>query len=125
MVWLLLSVGGLAHWLGTLGHTQRDAENWIKANIPAESVLIGDAASGIGVRSAFQILPVIPNLCNDRAPLSQFSQRPLYVCILDGDFVEKWWKERYPHLINPQNRVQLFPRVVKFPVGIYRISARH
>lgn len=120
-VWLLVAGYRLQDWLRHIEYQRSAVETWIKQNTPSNAVLLGDVASGVALDTSRQIVPVIPNLCNDQNPVERFAPRPRYIIILDGRFREKWWFEHYPALMKESNRVALFPRVIKYPVGIYRV----
>jgi hypothetical protein len=42
--------------------------------------------------------------------------------ILDGKFKEPWWRKNYPALVAPDNRIHLFPRLIRLPVGVYAVG---
>lgn len=120
-VWIIIACFRLQDWLRHIEFQRNAVGTWIQQNLPSNAVLLGDVASGVALDTRLQIVPVIPNLCNDRSPVEQFAGRPRYIVILDGQYREKWWFQHYPALLTAQNRVAYFPRVVKYPVGIYRV----
>ena len=68
------------------------------------------------------MVSVIPGLCNADAPLEQFATQQRYIVILDERLREKYWTERYPEDLTYERRICLFPSILKFPVGIYRVG---
>lgn len=119
--WLIVAGYRLQDWLRHLSYHQAEVTTWIRQSVPPNAVLLGDVASGVAIDTRLQIVPVIPNLCNDQNPVERFAGRPRYIVILDGSFRERWWFQHYPALLTPQNRVAYFPLVIKYPVGIYRV----
>lgn len=122
VTWISVNSCWGADWLMHLTYVQRDADRWLTRNIPADSVLIGDVAPGLCLNSRFVAVSVIPGLCNDETPLENFVNRPRYIVILDERLLEPYWRYRYPEEIEHSHRICLFPSIVKFPVGIYRVN---
>jgi 4-amino-4-deoxy-L-arabinose transferase-like glycosyltransferase len=114
----------LQDWLLHLRYTRQEVQGWIEQNIPQQSVLLGDVASGVAIDTRHRLVPVIKDLCNDKDPVGRFSDRPCYILVMEGEYRQKWWFQHYPHLLIPENRVAYFPRVVKYPVGIYRVPPK-
>lgn len=112
----------LGDWARSLSYSRNEAEAWIRANVPPNSVLIGDMASGVALDTRLRIVPVIAKLCNDDHPVERYKGRPTYLVMMDGAFRQKYWKRHYPYLFSQRYRVAYFPRVVKYPVGIYRVD---
>jgi len=121
--WLLINGGYLSDWLTHLEYAQRDASRWLAAALPAGSVVIGDVAPGLCLYNNFEAISVIPGLCNDRQPVERFHGRTRAIVILDGPLKERWWTEHYPRLVAPEKRVRLFPRIGRFPVGVYMVNS--
>jgi 4-amino-4-deoxy-L-arabinose transferase-like glycosyltransferase len=112
----------LQDWLRTLDYTQRDAERWIAAHLPPDSILIGDVGPGLCRNHPMRALNVIPNLCNYDRPVERMAPARRYIVILDEHVKEKYWLQTYPHLVAPERRLRLFPRLVKYPVGLYPVE---
>ena len=120
-VWAAVNALWLGDWLTHLRYTQRDADRWLAANLPANSVLIGDAAPGLCLNSRFVAVSVIPGLCNDRRPLETFAASARYVVILDGQRNTDWWRSRYPDVIRSERLKRTFPRLINFEVTVYEV----
>jgi hypothetical protein len=71
----------------------------------------------------FQVVSVIPNLCNWRNPVEEYARSNTYLLILDERFRERFWMEKSPQLIAPERRKHLFKNVIRFDVGLYPIDA--
>ncbi len=112
----------LTDWARNLSYSRQEVEHWIQGNVPPNSVLVGDMASGVALDTRLPIVPVIAKLCNDDHPVERYRGRPTYLVMLDGAFREKYWKRHYPYLFDPKYRVAYFPRVIKYPIGIYRVD---
>ncbi|MCX6378404.1 MAG: glycosyltransferase family 39 protein [Armatimonadetes bacterium] len=121
-LFLIVSALRLGDWARNLSYSRQEAEQWIQANIPPNSVLIGDMASGVAIDTRLPLVPVIAKLCNDDQPVEQYKGRPTFLVVLDGEYRHKYWKRHYPYLLSPHYRVAYFPRVVKYPIGIYRVD---
>lgn len=121
-LWIGWNALWLGHWWTHRSYARRDADRWLAANLPPETVLLGDAAPGVCLNNRFRVVNVIPDLCNDRNPVERFASAPRVIVILDGKFKEDWWKEHYPQYVAETERLKLFPRIVRFPVGIYRVN---
>ena len=120
-VWALVALGWMGDWLRHIAYTQRDADRWLAAHLPADSVLIGDVAPGLCMNNRFRVINVIPGLCNDKQPVERFAPAPRYIVILDGKFKEPWWRKNYPALVVPEHLVHYFPRLIRLPVGVYAV----
>lgn len=117
--WAVINTLWIADWLGHLRYTQRDADRWLATVLPAGSVVLGDAAPGLCMNNRLHAVPVLPGLCNDTAPVERFAPRALV--ILNGAKNVAWWRERYPEILTPANRIRLFPSLVRFEVAVYRV----
>ena len=113
----------LADWITHVSFAQRDASRWLAANLPPDTILIGDVAPGLSLYNRFKAVSVIPGLCNDRDPIARFSGLPRAVVILDGRDKEHWWAVHYPDIVAPGRRMALFPNVGRFSVGVYRVPS--
>ncbi len=122
VVWASINACWTTDWLAHLSYGRRSADRWLARSLPANSVLIGDVAPGLCLDNRFMAVSVIPGLCNGDAPLERFAGRPRYIVILDERFLEKYWTKRYPSELTYERRICLFPSIVKFPVGIYRVG---
>ncbi len=119
--WAGINACFTADWLAHLTYAQRDASRWLAMNMPPNTVMIGDVAPGVCLYNRFRAVSVISGLCNDKLPVERFAQWQRAVVILDGAYKERWWTERYPAVVRPVNRIALFPRITRFPVGVYRV----
>ncbi len=82
LMWAAVNGGWLLDWAGHIRHTQRDCDQWLQQHLPANAVLIGDAAPGLTLRSHITAVPVIPGLCNDNKPLEAFDKSSvLHHCV--------------------------------------------
>lgn len=122
VAWAGINIYWYADWGRNLAYTHRDASQWLAKNLPPDSVLVGDCAPGLCVSNSFRCVNVIPDLCNDKEPLSKWKDSPVYIAILDGAWKEAWWMENYPKAVVAENRITLFPRVVSHPVGVYKVE---
>ena len=118
-LWAIVNTGWLLHWSFTLSYTQRDSAQWLTTHLPANSVLYGDVASGLAPNLPFRVVPVIPGLSNEALPIISPGS-PRFLLILDNPYLPKFWKERYSALIQPLQKVQTFPKIVKFPAILFR-----
>jgi hypothetical protein len=119
--WALINGLWLGDWLTHLRYGQRDADRWLAANLPPESVLIGDAAPGLCLNNRFVAVNVIGGLCNDILPLEQFASRRRYVVILDGMRNTGDWRRLYPDIIRPGRVKHTFPHLIHFTVTVYEV----
>jgi len=122
LLWVAVNLYWTGDWLAHLSYAQRDADRWLAANLPANSVLIGDVAPGLCLDNRFQAINVIPGLCNDKAPVERFAPAPRYLVILDGKWKERWWLQHYPQYVAQEHRIHLFPRLLHWPVGVYTLE---
>jgi hypothetical protein len=122
LCWAAVNAGYYVDWATHLEYNQRAASRWIAANLPSNTVLIGDVAPGVALYNSNPAISVIPGLCNDQAPIERFAGRPRAVVILDEEIKERWWMTWYPALVSESNRTKLFPKIGRFPVGIYRLK---
>lgn len=121
-VWAIINALWIADWLGHLRYSQREADRWLASVLPADSVVLGDAAPGLCMNNRLRAVPVLPGLCNDAAPVERFAPRALV--ILNGARNVAWWRARYPEILTPANQIRLFPSLVRFEVAVYRVPAR-
>ena len=119
LLWAGVNAGWTLDWLTHLRYSQRDADAWLAHNLPPNTVLLGDVAPGLCLNNHFRAINVIPGLCNDDQPVERAAPNPVAIVILDANFKEPWWQAQYPALVAPSRRVAFFPRVVRFPVGVY------
>ncbi len=120
VVWGVVNAGWMTHWLLTLRWTQRDTEQWLVANLPADSVLIGDAAPALTINTGLRAVNVQPGLCNDTQPFEKFAGKPRYLVMIDEGNNFRWLEGQYPHRFTPAYRVKFFPDVMGFGVVVYR-----
>ena len=143
LVWVGLNSYWYADWLGHITYRQRDADAWLAAHLPANSVLLGAVAPGLCLNNRFECVVMIENLCNDHAPVERFAPAPRYIVILDTDsdverslrrpsqrlwanrWKEKWWVKRYPAIVQHDKRLYAFPHLIRryFTVGVYAVPA--
>ena len=129
VAWIGLNVYWYADWLRHLTYRQQEADQWLAAHLPTNSVLLGAVAPGLCLNNHFRCVSMIQNLCNDKSPVERFSPAPRYILLLDhndlsGDgWREWWWSVHYPELITPANRLHTFPGLLRpfFTVGIYAV----
>jgi 4-amino-4-deoxy-L-arabinose transferase-like glycosyltransferase len=121
--WVLINAGYYFDWATHLEYNQRAASQWITENLPANTVLIGDVAPGVALYHSNMAISVIPGLCNDRDPIERFAGKPRAIVILDGPIKERWWTTTYPDLVEQPKRTKLFPKIGRFPVGIYQVPS--
>ncbi len=145
--WIAGGVYWYADWLLHLSYRQRDADRWLAANLPPDSVLIGAVSPGLSMNNRFRCVNVIENLCNDEHPVEDAAPTPRYIVLLDREagyapvpassspgiisYRDKWadrWKERYwlrryPDLVQPQRRIKAFPNMLRpfFTIGVYPV----
>jgi hypothetical protein len=108
-------------WLLHLTYRQKQADRWLAAHLPPDSVLLGDIAPCLCLNNRFKAIHVQVDLCNDHQPVERFAPAPRYILILDGNWKERWWMKHYPDLVAPERRVHLFPRLLRFSVGVYAV----
>jgi 4-amino-4-deoxy-L-arabinose transferase-like glycosyltransferase len=121
-LWLLTNGYWLLDWVRSLSYTQYEMSRWLAQNMPPGSILIGDVAPGLCLDNHLQPVNVIPGLCNGNRPVetmaAKYPGKPLYIAILDGRWKERYWMERYPALVAPEQRLVL-ARVMRWDIGIY------
>ena len=122
-LWFAINSSWLLHWGFTLGNTQQDAIHWLKSNLPTDAVLYGDIASGLSPDLPFRTVPVVPGLCNEGLPVI-VPHAPRYLLILDEPYLPRFWIKQYPAIISPENRLKNFPKIVKLPAVLSRISVK-
>jgi 4-amino-4-deoxy-L-arabinose transferase-like glycosyltransferase len=113
----------LMDWARHLTYRQRDTCTWLVKHLPPDSVVFGAVAPGLTIDSGFVAVNVIEDLCNDRAPLTHYVDRPRYILILDDRWKERWWTRHYPDLVAPNHRVAAFHGVLRsfFTIGLYPV----
>jgi 4-amino-4-deoxy-L-arabinose transferase-like glycosyltransferase len=139
--WVGMNAYWYADWITHLTYRQRDADHWLAAHLPANSVLLGAVAPGLCLNNRLRCVPVIEDLCNDNAPVEKFADSPCYILILDGDYdgkgnppsaaqlsraerwKERWWMRHYPDLVRPEARLHAFPAMLRpfFTIGVYPV----
>jgi hypothetical protein len=120
-LWLVINAGWLSHWIYTLSYSQHEMSRLLSNTLPANSVLIGEAAPGVSMDNRFRVVNVLPGLCNDQQPVERFAGRPRYLVIMDGRTRKPFWDRFYPSLLAPERRI-LSAKVVGWEVGIYRVD---
>ena len=120
-LWLTIQAGWTADWLTHLRYAQRDTDRWLAANLPADTVLLGDIAPGVSLNNRFITVPVLWGLCNDVEPVERFAGRPRAVIILDGRWKEPLWIRHYPNLTRPERRIAS-AFIVNWEIGVYRVE---
>lgn len=120
-VWAVVNLYWMGDWLLHLSYHQRDADRWLAAHLPANSVLLGAIAPGLCMNNRFVVVNVMRGLCNDTRPVERFAPAPRYILILDVPWEEKWWVQHYPELVAPERRLHLFKPILRrgFSVGVY------
>ena len=145
--WIVGGAYWYADWMRHLSYRQRDADRWLAANLPPDSVLIGAVSPGLSMNNRFRCVNVIENLCNDEHPVENAAPSPRYILLLDREmgyapvpasnspgiipYTERWadrWKERYwlrhyLDLVQPQRRIMAFPNMLRpfFTIGVYPV----
>ena len=120
-MWALINVFWLGDWAMHLSYRQFELDRWLAGHLAIGTILIGDAAPGLCLDNHFEVVNVIPGLCNDDRPLEQFSSRPRTIAILDDEVKESWWIQHYPHEVASERRAGPRMRIVRWPVGIYPV----
>ncbi len=120
IVWGVVNTVWLAQWLCTLRWTQRDTEQWLAAKLPADSVLIGDAAPGLTINTKFRAVNVLEGLCNDTRPFDKYPDKPRYLVMLNERNNFLWLEGQYPNQFLSTNRLKFFPDVMGFEIVVYR-----
>jgi hypothetical protein len=123
MVWSVVNLYWTGDWLLHLTYRQRDADRWLTANLPANSVLIGAVTPGLSMNNGFVCVNVIEKLCNDHQPLETYAPAPRYVLILDDGWREAWWQRHYPAVIARERRIHAFRGLLRpfFVIGVYKV----
>ncbi len=120
-VWALVNTLWLGDWLTHLSYAQRDADRWLAANLPPQSVLIGDAAPGLCLNNRFVVVNVITGLCNDHHILEDFASYPRYVVLLDGPRNVGAWNKSYPDIIRSGCVKKTFPHMINFSITVFEV----
>ncbi len=126
-IWATVNLCWMGDWLGHLTYRQRDADRWLAANLPANSVLIGAVTPGLCLNNRFVCVNVIAKLCNDHQPVERYAPAPRYVIILDEKWREVWWQRNYPELLRPENRIHHFDGLLRpfFVIGVYKVNDKN
>ena len=126
ILWGALNLYWTSDWLRNLTWKQRDADRKLAIMLPPDSTLLGSVAPGLCLNNHFKVVNVIPGLCNDDNPIDKVNS-PAYIVILDDEFhklkwKDRWWVERYPELVRPQNRAPELGTILRpfFYPGVYR-----
>ena len=143
--WVGLNTYWYTDWVTHRTYRQRDADRWLAAHLPPNSVLFGAVAPGLCMNNRFRCVSVIQDLCNDNAPLERFAGSPRYILIIDRDediksntsgdslsaaqsmradrWKERWWMQHYPDLVRPEKRLYAFPSMLRafFTIGVYPV----
>jgi 4-amino-4-deoxy-L-arabinose transferase-like glycosyltransferase len=120
-LWAAWNAAWLVDWARHINYSQQDTSRWLAANLPSNSVLIGDVAPGLSLDNPFRAIHVQPGLVNDKDPVGRYAGSPRYVVILDGRWKERYWLDRYPELVDPARRIKL-AHVLRWDVGIYAVD---
>ena len=115
---MLINGGWFADWWLHREYTLKESSQWLKANLPPNSVLLGDVAPGLGMDTPFETVNVMKGLCNDADPVERSRGRPRYILTIDGNWKTPYWQERYPLLVQPQRRIRSW-RVIRWMIGLY------
>ncbi len=127
-IWFILNGCWTFDWLYHLSYRQIQADHWLEANLPANSVLFGAVAPGLCMDNHFQAVSVIAKLCNDDHPVERAQHVPRYIIILDDNrfnsrWKEQWWVKNYPSVMQQKNRIHSFTGLMRpfFTIGIYPV----
>lgn len=147
--WIIGNGGWYADWLLHVSYRQRNADQWLAANLPPGSVLIGAVAPGLSLDNRFRCVNVIEGLCNDVNPVEKAAPAPRYILILDRHTIagaqyepalvpnpatlwadrwkEPYWRRAYPDLVRPERRLKAFPHLLRpfFTIGVYPVPANY
>ncbi|HLJ56200.1 MAG TPA: glycosyltransferase family 39 protein [Chthonomonadaceae bacterium] len=120
LLWAAINAGYYADWLAGLRYGERDASRLLAAAASPGATVFGDVAPGLCMYNRLAVVPVIPGLCNDNAPVERY-RGARFVAVLDDPYRERWWDRNYPEIVTPANRLARFPSIARFPVVIYRV----
>lgn len=122
-LWGVVNTGWTGDWILHRTYHQRDAERWLVANLPPDSVLFGAVGMGLTLDTRFQAINVIKKLCNDDHPLERFASAPRYVVILDDRWKEQWWGQHYPDVVAPGRQIHEFRGLLRpfFTIRVYPV----
>jgi hypothetical protein len=121
-LWALVNTAWLTDWARHIDYSQRGMSRWLAANLPANSVLIGDVAPGVSLDNRFRAIHVQPGLVNYIKPIERAAGSPRYIVILDGRWKERYWLDKYPELVTPKRRIAL-GHILRWDVGVYSVDA--
>lgn len=124
LLWGSINLGWTADWLTHLTYRQKAADRWLAENLPENSVLLGAVAPGLCLNNRFRVVNLIEKLCNDDHPVERFAPSPRYIVMIDNrNWTERWWVTHYPEIVRPENRVHIFPGLLRsfFLVSVYRV----
>ncbi len=121
--WVLSNVYWYQDWLRHISYRQWQADSWLGANLPPNSVIFGDISNGLCMNNHLLPVCVMRGLCNYHDPLARYRDRPEYVLILDGRWKERWWVKHYPGVVVDANRIHVFDKVLRksFVLGLYKV----
>jgi 4-amino-4-deoxy-L-arabinose transferase-like glycosyltransferase len=120
--WFLINAWWLTDWWRHREYTQIAMTDWLNRNMPADSVLLGDVAPGVGMETRLQNVNVMEGLCNDEDPVAKYASRLSYVMLIDGDWKGPYWVKRYPSVVDPRRRI-LHKPVLKWWIGVYPLGS--
>lgn len=117
-----LNLFWLIGWHGNRTYQLAEANDWMRRNLPASSVVVGNCAPPLCAETAVRSALVIPGLANWPHPIQRL--RADYVAILgDEKMVERWWSEGYPDALQPADLVRTFD-FGRFSVALFRVNPR-
>lgn len=119
--WLAVNLFWLIGWGTNLSFRQQELNQWLTANLPPNSVLLGDVAPGVSTETHFTAVNVIPKLCNWINPVERYAGRPRYIVILDDFDREAYWRDTYPNVVTAQHLVRR-DCILGWDIAVYRVD---
>ena len=111
-----------AAWAGR-SHARRDASRELTRRLPPGSVVIGDIAPALCLDTPFAAAPVQPGLSNDDRPVERLKATHIAI-VRDAPDWQKWWRMRYPSVVQPSHRVATFDLggTRHYVVDVYKVK---
>jgi hypothetical protein len=121
LLFLITNVGHLICDADHANYTVRDAGAALARSLPVGSVLAGQLAPELAIAGGFESLPVEPGLANDKNPVETCGVTDVLVTRVP--YWQNWWRQRYPQIVRPSQKIATVLVGADLPVDVYRTPA--